>query len=424
MSTPEILYSSSPPENDVKRTHSTEDDTKSFNEAEVEPTKSLEGEEPAPVKATPKALDVLLGRDRTTLREDPIIWTQGVRPFTQSLARRLRNIFSVRFLFCLACGQALSLCITATSTLTTELGMNGWAMPTFQTFFVYLFLNVFYTSYTIYRYGFKVWGRMILTDGWKYFILAAVDVEANFLVVKAYGYTSLLSCMLLDAWATPACMIFAFFLVKARYHWTQVLGVLICIGGLGLLVASDFITDKDYPASARVKGDIFMLIGATGYGLSNALEEFFVRQRPLYEIVGQMGFWGMFINGIQGAGLEHHLFHTVTWNGTIIGCLIGYVCAMLFLYSLAPILFRLSSSPFYNLSILTSDFFGLLIGLRVFGYHPYWLYFVAFPIVLVGLVVYFCAARPESLEINVVARGKQAEKEAKNGKRVIGENNA
>jgi len=38
--------------------------------------------------------------------------------------------------------------------------------------------------------------------------------------------------------------------------------------------------------------------------------------------------------------------------------------------------------------------------------------------------VYFCAARPESLEINVVARGKQAAKEAKNGKKVIGENNA
>ncbi|GAA5961316.1 hypothetical protein JCM3765_004371 [Sporobolomyces pararoseus] len=407
--------SSQSAEDDIKRTPSSEDDTKSLTEPEAGQSTG---------KATPKALDVLLGRDRTTLREDPIIWNQGPGAFARSLSRRLKNIFTLRFLFCLLAGQALSLCITATSTLTTELGMHGWAMPTFQTFFVYFFLNLFYTSYTIYRYGLKAWGKMILTDGWKYFILAAVDVEANFLVVKAYGYTSLLSCMLLDAWATPACMIFAFFLVKARYHWTQVLGVLICIGGLGLLVASDFITDKDYPASARVKGDIFMLIGATGYGLSNALEEFFVRQRPLYEIVGQMGFWGMFINGIQGAGLEHHLFHTVTWNGTTIGCLIGYVCAMLFLYSLAPILFRLSSSPFYNLSILTSDFFGLLIGLRVFGYHPYWLYFVAFPIVLIGLVVYFCAARPESLEINVVARGKQAEKEAMNGKKVIGEHNA
>ena len=40
---------------------------------------------------------------------------------------------------------------------------------------------------------------MILRDGWKYFILGACDVEGNFLVVKAYNYTNLLSCMLLDA---------------------------------------------------------------------------------------------------------------------------------------------------------------------------------------------------------------------------------
>ena len=39
-------------------------------------------------------------------------------------------------------------------------------------------------------------------------------------------------------------MIFSFFLVKARYHWTQILGVLICIAGLGLTVISDWQTDK------------------------------------------------------------------------------------------------------------------------------------------------------------------------------------
>jgi len=33
------------------------------------------------------------------------------------------------------------------------------------------------------------------------FILAACDVEGNFLVVKAYQYTNLLSCMLLNSWA-------------------------------------------------------------------------------------------------------------------------------------------------------------------------------------------------------------------------------
>lgn len=65
--------------------------------------------------------------------------------------------------------------------------------------------------------GFKGWGKLILRDGWKCqsvgtltttvvpdatsssdFILACCDVEGNFLVVKAYQYTTLLSCMLLD----------------------------------------------------------------------------------------------------------------------------------------------------------------------------------------------------------------------------------
>ena len=34
------------------------------------------------------------------------------------------------------------------------------------------------------------------------FFLAACDVEGNFLVVKAYQYTTLLSCMLLDAYVS------------------------------------------------------------------------------------------------------------------------------------------------------------------------------------------------------------------------------
>ena len=36
-----------------------------------------------------------------------------------------------------------------------------------------------------------------------------------------------------------------------------------------MLVGSDQLTDKDYPASDKVKGDIFMLVGATLYGFSS-----------------------------------------------------------------------------------------------------------------------------------------------------------
>ena len=45
-------------------------------------------------------------------------------------------------------------------------------------------------------------------------------------------------------------------------------GVAICLGGMGMLVASDQITEKDWPALSRTKGDIFMLVGASLYGCS------------------------------------------------------------------------------------------------------------------------------------------------------------
>jgi solute carrier family 35 protein F1/2 len=71
------------------------------------------------------------------------------------------------FWFILALGQILAICITGTNTLTTLLAMEGTSLPAFQTFFNYVLLNIVYTGYTLYKYGFKKWGRMVLKDGWK-----------------------------------------------------------------------------------------------------------------------------------------------------------------------------------------------------------------------------------------------------------------
>lgn len=42
--------------------------------------------------------------------------------------------------------------------------------------------------------------------------------------------------------------------------------------------------------------------------------------------------------------------------------MVAYTAAMFILYTTAPILYRMASSVFYNLSLLSSDFFGLLFG--------------------------------------------------------------
>jgi hypothetical protein len=128
--------------------------------------------------------------------------------------------------------------------------------------------------------------------------------------------------------------------------------------------------------------DILKLIGR----LANATEEFFVRRSPLYEVVGQLGMWGTLINGIQAAGLEHKAMTQASWNGSTsecplsalppftclkcgtvtVGLLVAYTAAMFILYTVAPILYRMASSAYYNLSLLSSDFYGLLFGLFLF----------------------------------------------------------
>lgn len=179
---------------------------------------------------------------------------------------------------------------------------------------------------------------------------------------------------------------------------------MICVTGLGLLVVSDEITGKDWKALDRGKGDGFMIAGATLYGFTNATEEFLVRKRPFYEVVGQLGMWGFLISGIQAAALEHKDMKTVTWNGATIGILVAYTAAMIILYTVAPLLYRMASSAFYNLSLLSSDYFGLLFGLFLYHYRPYWLYFIAFAVVITGLITYFWHSTPEEQgELNPVS---------------------
>lgn len=325
----------------------------------------------------------------------PPIDYSSINAFFHSTWQRFLSLWTRRFVLSLLAGQLVSLCITCTNVTTQELTSRNWQLPTTQTFFLYFTLFVIYTPYTIYQYGFKGWFKLLFKDGWKYIILATCDVEGNFLVVKAYDFTNLLSCMLLDAWATPVCMFFLYVYFRKRFHWTQYLGVLICIAGLGLLVTADQLTNKDWQAINKGKGDAFMILGATLYGFTNATEELFVRQSPLYEVVGQLGMWGVIINGVQATLIERHKWKTSTWSGRNIGLLVAYTAAMFILYTVAPLLYRMASSVYFNIALLTSDFYGLLFGLFLFHFTPYWLYFPSFTVVLLGLVVYFWHTTPE-----------------------------
>lgn len=286
--------------------------------------------------------------------------------------------------------QILALAQTGTNTFTTLLDNKGTNIPAFQTFFNYVLLNLVYTSLTIYKYGFKKWANVILKDGWRYFILAFLDVEGNYFIVLAYEYTNLLSAQLFSFWTVICVVVISLIFLKVRYHLAQYGGIVLACGGFAVLIASDYITKaNNYAPSNALKGDLFCLLAQTLYAFSNTFEEFLVSKRPMYEVIGQLAFWGMMINGVQAAIFDRDSIKHVEWDGQIGGYLVGYTLLLFIFYTLAPIVFRMSSAAFFNIGLLTGTFWGIIVGVKVFHYHIHFLYPIAFVLIIVGHFVYY-----------------------------------
>lgn len=350
-----------------------------------------------------------------TVPSRPPISLTSPSTFARSICARFIAIWTPSFVRSILYGQVLSVALTFVSVLTTELVDRNWVLPSTQVFFSYASMFIVYTPYTVYKYGLKGWCKLLVQDGWKYLILTLGDFEAGYLYIKAFGYTDLMSCMLLDAWTIPVCMLVCWAVMRVRYHWTQILGVVICIGGLALLVTSDLLTGKNGNPTRSGEGDGFMLAASTLFGFVNAAEEFYVRRSPLYEVLGQMGLWGMVASSVQSLILERQKWKTSTWDGATAGLLMGNTISVFIIYTLQMMLFRVASSPYFNISLLTSDFYGLLFGLFLFRYSPYWLYFVAFAIVISGLVIYFWHATPEGQGTTKVGLPKYLNTESQAG---------
>lgn len=171
-----------------------------------------------------------------------------------------------------ALGQLLALLIAITASTSTVLARLGLSFPTLQLVLNYSLLAV--------AYGYLHFGRNknrgLSRPAWHYALLAVLDVEANFLVVTSFRFTSVTSVTFLDAWSIPVALMLTRLLALATYKRGHYVGAALCVLGLGLLV----VTDKHGPqgeatawSSNALLGDVLVVLGATLYGAGNVLQE-------------------------------------------------------------------------------------------------------------------------------------------------------
>ncbi|CAN6448900.1 unnamed protein product [Victoria cruziana] len=129
------------------------------------------------------------------------------------------------------------------------------------------------------------------------------------------------------------------------------------------------------------------------YGISNVSEEFLVKNADRVELMAMLGTFGALISACQITILERHELQSIHWTTGAVLPFVGFALAMFLFYTLVPILLKISGSTMLNLSLLSSDMWAVLI--RIFAYQEQvdWMYFLAFFMVAVGLIVYSWASR-------------------------------
>ncbi|XP_071537520.1 solute carrier family 35 member F2-like [Panulirus ornatus] len=272
-------------------------------------------------------------------------------------------------------------------------------LPAAVSFINYVLLCLVYTTWLACRSGEGSLLRVVRTKGLKYFVLAAVDVEANYLVLRAYQFTSVTSVQLLDCFVVPVVLALSWLFLKVRYKLVHVLGVGLCLLGVGCLVWAN-VEDGKAPipgnsGAERLLGDMLCLGGATLYGISNVAQEYVVKTYDSVEFLGMMGLFGSLINGIQLAILERNDVGSVRWDTWPVLALVGGFSAAQFLfYVVAPAVIRVTSATALNLALFTADFYILITGIALFKFKFHPLYFLSYILVVTGVIVFVIKPTP------------------------------
>ncbi|KAI8016571.1 Solute carrier family 35 member F1 [Camellia lanceoleosa] len=287
----------------------------------------------------------------------------------------------LRVLYALFLGQVVSFLMSLMSFAASVVADLDVDAPLTLSFFSYLALALVYGSILLYR------GRKLMIPWYWYVLLGFIDVQGNYLVNKAYQYSSITSVTLLMCWTIAWVIILTWFFLGTRYSLWQFFGAALGVVGLGLVLISDAGVGGG-GGSKPIMGDVLVIVATFFFATGNVGEEFCVKNKDRVEYVSMIGLFGSLITICEIAIVERTTLESVKWSIEIILAFAGYALASFMCSSLVPFVLKMNGATMLNLSILTTSMWAVVI--RVFFYHQQvdWLYYLSFAIVVVGIVVY------------------------------------
>ena len=336
---------------------------------------------------------------------EPFGYPQSRSTVTKYLKLSYKVLSSRDFLKALGLGQCLSILLCGCGVFSGLLQNQDVNIPTAQNFSMYCVLCLVFTTQLAYKQG---EGNLVSvlksSRGWKYVFLGVIDVEANFLVVKAYGYTSVTSVQVLDCFSIAVVLFLSRVFLKTKYNAYQYTGVGVCLVGLMGLIGADVMTGRNSgstESSNAILGDLLVILGASLYGISNVIQEFVVKNFNISECLGMLGLFSTLLSGIQVIVLESDAISNVDFASYQIALpWLGFTICLTLIYMTMAYVIQQTSATVTNLSILSADFYALVLGIFIFGYSFHFLYIISFVAVITGIAVYNIKTVEEQKSVN------------------------
>ncbi|XP_039838117.1 solute carrier family 35 member F2-like isoform X3 [Panicum virgatum] len=139
-------------------------------------------------------------------------------------------------------------------------------------------------------------------------------------------------------------------------------------------------------------GDVLIIAATFCFAFSNVGEEYCVKKKDRIEFIAMLGIFGVLVTGIQIINhrslFERKNLETINWSPKMISLFTGFAIAAFVFSTISSFVLKMSGSTMFNLSLLTTDIWA--VAIRYFFYHQQvnWLYYLAFAVVAMGLIIY------------------------------------
>ncbi|OHS93585.1 Integral membrane protein [Tritrichomonas foetus] len=283
------------------------------------------------------------------------------------------HLFFGKRWFVLIVWQLMSMLLTAINVINTLLAdRNGSTLPLLQLCITYSLL--LFTH---------VWRFERSEISWiPYLIVSVFNFVGDTTAIVAYNTTSLSSAMLLTTtvvfWVTPL----SFFFLKRKYSLVQLFSIAFGFCGVILVFVADGVGDSKWV------GNLCSFMSALAYAIANILQEKLVYSASVTLYLCRFSLFTAPISAACSGIFEHKTIRDYNWNTASFLFIFGYSILLAVYYTGIPFVMQFSNATEMNISLLSANFFSLLISIVAFGQKAEWLYLVGFFFIPISITLY------------------------------------